>query len=40
MLEIGNEPHDHDEYCMHMSLWALTAAPLLAAAPISGGNDV
>jgi alpha-galactosidase len=34
MLEIGNGHMSADEYRTHMSLWALTAAPLLA------GNDV
>ena len=34
MLEIGNGHMTDDEYRTHMSLWALTAAPLLA------GNDV
>ncbi len=34
MLEIGNGHMSGDEYRTHMSLWALTAAPLLA------GNDV
>ncbi len=34
MLEIGNGHMTADEYRTHMSLWALTAAPLLA------GNDV
>jgi len=34
MLEIGNGHMSDDEYRTHMSLWALTAAPLLA------GNDV
>ena len=34
MLEIGNGHMTNDEYRTHMSLWALTAAPLLA------GNDV
>ena len=34
MLEIGNGHMTNDEYRTHMSLWALTAAPLLA------GNDL
>jgi alpha-galactosidase len=34
MLEIGNGHMTADEYRVHMSLWALTAAPLLA------GNDI
>jgi alpha-galactosidase len=34
MLEIGNGHMSEDEYRTHMSLWALTASPLLA------GNDV
>ena len=34
MLEIGNGHMSADEYRTHMSLWALTAAPLLA------GNDI
>ena len=34
MLEIGNGHMTTDEYRTHMSLWALTAAPLLA------GNDI
>jgi alpha-galactosidase len=34
MLEIGNGHMSDDEYHTHMSLWALTAAPLLA------GNDI
>jgi len=34
MLEIGNGHMTDDEYRTHMSLWVLTAAPLLA------GNDV
>lgn len=34
MLEIGNGHMTDDEYRTHMSLWALSAAPLLA------GNDV
>jgi alpha-galactosidase len=34
MLEIGNGHMSDDEYRSHMSLWALTAAPLLA------GNDI
>ena len=34
MLEIGNGQMTDDEYRTHMSLWALTAAPLLA------GNDI
>nr|WP_239461986.1 glycoside hydrolase family 27 protein [Occallatibacter savannae] len=34
MLEIGNGHMTSDEYRTHMSLWALTAAPLLA------GNDI
>ena len=34
MLEIGNGHMSNDEYRTHMSLWALTAAPLLA------GNDI
>jgi len=34
MLEIGNGHMTDEEYRTHMSLWALTAAPLLA------GNDI
>lgn len=34
MLEVGNGHMTRDEYRTHMSLWALTAAPLLA------GNDI
>jgi len=34
MLEIGNGQMTDDEYRTHMSLWALTASPLLA------GNDI
>ena len=34
MLEVGNGKMTDDEYRTHMSLWALTAAPLLA------GNDI
>jgi alpha-galactosidase len=34
MLEIGNGHMTDDEYRTHMSLWALTASPLLA------GNDI
>jgi len=34
MLEIGNGNMTDDEYRTHMSLWALTASPLLA------GNDI
>jgi alpha-galactosidase len=34
MLEIGNGHMTDDEYRTHMSLWALSAAPLLA------GNDI
>jgi alpha-galactosidase len=34
MLEVGNGHMTDDEYRTHMSLWALTASPLLA------GNDV
>ena len=34
MLEIGNGHMSEEEYRTHMSLWALTAAPLLA------GNDI
>lgn len=34
MLEIGNGHMTDEEYKTHMSLWALTAAPLLA------GNDI
>ena len=34
MLEIGNGHMSDDEYRVHMSLWSLTAAPLLA------GNDI
>jgi alpha-galactosidase len=34
MLEIGNGHMSDDEYRTHMSLWTLTAAPLLA------GNDI
>jgi alpha-galactosidase len=34
MLEVGNGHMTNDEYRTHMSLWALTASPLLA------GNDI
>jgi alpha-galactosidase len=34
MLEVGNGHMSDDEYRTHMSLWALTASPLLA------GNDI
>lgn len=34
MLEVGNGHMTDEEYRTHMSLWALTAAPLLA------GNDI
>ena len=34
MLEVGNGGMSQDEYKMHLSLWAMTAAPLIA------GNDV
>ncbi len=34
MLEVGNGKMNEDEYCTHMSLWVLLAAPLLA------GNDL
>jgi alpha-galactosidase len=34
MLEVGNGHMSDDEYRTHMSLWALTSAPLLA------GNDI
>jgi alpha-galactosidase len=34
MLEVGNGGMNGDEYCTHMSLWAMLAAPLLA------GNDL
>jgi alpha-galactosidase len=34
MLEIGNGKMTDEEYRTHMSLWALTAAPLIA------GNDI
>jgi alpha-galactosidase len=34
MLEIGNDGMNHSEYEVHMSLWAMPSAPLLA------GNDL
>lgn len=34
MLEVGNGGMTEDEYCTHMTLWAILAAPLLA------GNDL
>jgi alpha-galactosidase len=34
MLEVGNGGMSHDEYVSHMTLWAMSAAPLLM------GNDV
>ena len=34
MLEVGNGGMNHDEYVTHMTLWAMSAAPLLM------GNDV
>ena len=34
MLEVGNGGMNTEEYRMHMSLWAILAAPLLA------GNDL
>jgi alpha-galactosidase len=40
MLEIGNEHMTADEYRTHMSLWALTAAPLLAGNDIRTMSDV
>jgi alpha-galactosidase len=40
MLEIGNGHMTADEYRTHMSLWALTAAPLLAGNDIRNMSDV
>jgi alpha-galactosidase len=40
MLEIGNGHMSADEYRTHMSLWALTAAPLLAGNDIRTMSDV
>ena len=40
MLEIGNGHMSADEYRTHMSLWALTAAPLLAGNDIRNMSDV
>src|SRR5579862_1582739 len=40
MLEIGNGHMSDDEYRTHMSLWALTAAPLLAGNDIRTMSDV
>jgi alpha-galactosidase len=40
MLEIGNGHMTDDEYRTHMSLWALTAAPLLAGNDIRNMSDV
>ena len=40
MLEIGNGHMSDDEYRTHMSLWALTAAPLLAGNDIRSMSDV
>jgi alpha-galactosidase len=40
MLEIGNGHMSPDEYRTHMSLWALTAAPLLAGNDIRTMSDV
>ena len=40
MLEIGNGHMTDDEYRTHMSLWALTAAPLLAGNDIRTMSDV
>ncbi len=40
MLEIGNGHMTDDEYRTHMSLWALTAAPLLAGNDIRSMSDV
>src|SRR5258706_7399035 len=34
MLEVGNGGMNHDEYLMHLTMWAILAAPLLA------GNDI
>jgi alpha-galactosidase len=39
MLEIGNGHMSDDEYRTHMSLWALTASPLLAGNDIRSMND-
>ncbi len=40
MLEVGNGHMTADEYRTHMSLWALTAAPLLAGNDIRTMSDV
>jgi alpha-galactosidase len=40
MLEIGNGHMTADEYRTHLSLWALTAAPLLAGNDIRAMSDV
>jgi alpha-galactosidase len=40
MLEVGNGKMTADEYRTHMSLWALTAAPLLAGNDIRSMTDV
>jgi len=40
MLEIGNGHMTADEYRTHMSLWALTASPLLAGNDIRTMSDV
>jgi alpha-galactosidase len=40
MLEVGNGHMTADEYRTHMSLWALTAAPLLAGNDIRAMSDV
>ncbi|MFT4112307.1 glycoside hydrolase family 27 protein [Silvibacterium sp.] len=40
MLEIGNGHMSEDEYRTHMSLWALTAAPLLAGNDLRNMTDV
>ncbi|MCL2658980.1 MAG: glycoside hydrolase family 27 protein [Acidobacteriaceae bacterium] len=40
MLEVGNGHMTADEYRTHMSLWALTAAPLLAGNDIRAMTDV
>ena len=40
MLEVGNGHMTDDEYRTHMSLWALTAAPLLAGNDIRNMSDV
>jgi alpha-galactosidase len=40
MLEIGNGHMKDDEYRTHMSLWALTAAPLLSGNDLRNMSDV